>query len=113
MQTKKLNDILRIKARIRGTASTTLSTTGSSVDANYLIPPVPPPAAGTHSAYLTENVEVAFEGDHVIAVVRRDYVSQRWHGPRHLGGRHEAEDGEHGEPAIVDLYPQAPRFFLF
>merc|ERR1711990_634154 len=33
-----LNDILRIKARIRATASTMLSTMGSAVDAYYLIP---------------------------------------------------------------------------
>jgi len=107
-----LNDILRIKARIRATASTMLSTMGSAVDAYYLIPAMLPPTAGRRAAYLTEQIEVALERDHVIAVVRRNYVSQCWHGPRHLGGRHEAEDGEHGEPAIVDLNAQAPRFFL-
>jgi hypothetical protein len=30
-------------------------------------------------------VEVALEGDHVFAAVRRDDVSQCWHGPWHLG----------------------------
>jgi len=40
-----LNDILRIKARIRATASTMLSTMGSAVDAYYLIPAMLPPTA--------------------------------------------------------------------
>jgi len=74
---------------------------------------VPSLAAGAHGAYLTEQVEVALEGDHVIAAVRRDLASQQRHGPRCLGFRQEGEDGEHGEPAIVDLNVQAPRFFLW
>merc|ERR1719324_1698682 len=77
------------------------------------LPPVRPSAAGAHSAYLAEQVEVALKGDHVFAAVRRNLVSQQWHGPGRLGGRHEGEDGEHGKAAIVDFNAQAPRFFLW
>jgi len=46
-----------------------------------------PAAVGRRSTQCLHptQVEVALEGDHVFAAVRRDDVSQCWHGPWHLG----------------------------
>merc|ERR1712093_215259 len=51
-----------------------------------------------------EQLEVPLEGLHEVAAVRRKVeLREEGHGARRLGLGEEAEEAEHGEPAVVDL----------
>ncbi len=58
-------------------------------------------------------LEVTFEGDHAVTIVRNSNVLQQGYRSFNLVGREESEDTEHGQTPVVHFRESSARLLLF